>query len=42
MPSTLIELGFISNPEEAALMSEEPERFARGIYRGLQEYFGML
>ncbi len=42
MPATLIELGFISNPAEAQLMSEEPGRFARGIYRGIQQYFGML
>ena len=42
MPSTLIELGFVSNPAEAALMSEDPESFARRIYRGIQQYFGML
>ena len=42
MPATLIELGFISNPTEAQLMSENPGLFARGIYRGIQEYFGML
>ena len=42
MPATLVELGFITNPTEAALMSEEPGRFARGIYRGIQEYFGLL
>ena len=42
MPSTLVELGFISNPAEARLMSEEPQTFARGIYRGIREYFGMV
>lgn len=42
MPATLVELGFITNPTEAALMSEEPGRFAQGIYRGIQEYFGLL
>ena len=42
MPSTLIELGFISNPSEAALMESEPELFARGIYRGILQYFGLL
>ena len=42
MPATLIELGFITNPAEAALMSEDPELFARGIYRGIQQYFGLL
>ena len=42
MPSILIEMGFISNPAEAALMSEEPERFAQGIYQGILQYFGLL
>lgn len=42
MPAALIELGFISNPAEAELMSENPGLFARGIYRGIQQYFGML
>ena len=42
MPAVLVEMGFISNPEEAALMSEEPELFAQGIYRGILQYFGML
>ena len=42
MPATLVELGFISNPAEAELMSENPGLFARGIYRGIQQYFGML
>lgn len=42
MPSVLVELGFITNPAEAQLMQREPERFARGVYRGIQEYFGLL
>lgn len=42
MPAVLVELGFISNPAEARQMSEEPEIFARGIYRGIREYFGMM
>jgi len=40
MPAVLVELGFISNPEEAALMNSNPELFARGIYNGILEYFG--
>ena len=39
MPAILVELGFITNPEEAALMNANPELFARGIYNGILEYF---
>ena len=38
MPAVLVELGFISNPRDAALMRDEPRRFAEGIYRGILEY----
>jgi N-acetylmuramoyl-L-alanine amidase len=40
MPATLIELGFITNPRDAALMRDEPERFAQGMYRGIVDYVG--
>ena len=39
MPAVLVELGFISNPNDAYLMSERPELFAEGIYNGISEYF---
>ncbi len=39
MPALLVELGFISNPEEAALMANSPELFARGIANGIFDYF---
>ena len=39
MPAILVELGFITNPEEAALMNNNPALFARGIYNGILEYF---
>ena len=39
MPAVLVELGFISNPGDAALMNENPELFARGIYNGMLEFF---
>ena len=41
MPSLLIELGFITNPRDAELMSEESELFAQGIYRGILNYFDL-
>lgn len=41
MPAALIEMGYISNPSDAALMSGQPDLFALGIYNGIMEYFGM-
>lgn len=41
MPAVLVELGFISNPEEAALMRDRPELFARGVYDGILDYTGV-
>lgn len=40
MPAVLVELGFITNPSDAALMNGSPELFAEGIYRGILEYTG--
>ena len=40
MPAVLVELGFITNPSDAALMSGSPELFARGIYNGILEFTG--
>ena len=40
MPAVLVEMGFISNPSDAALMNDSPELFARGIYNGIVEYVG--
>ena len=39
MPAVLLEMGFISNPEDATLLSEHPELFAKGIYDGIVDYF---
>ena len=39
MPAVLLELGFITNPGDAALMRDNPGLFAEGIYRGLNDYY---
>lgn len=41
MPAVLVELGFISNPAEAALMRDRPDLFARGVYEGILDYTGI-
>ena len=41
MPAVLVEMGFITNPTDAELMAYSPELFARGIYRGILDYYGM-
>ena len=40
MPAVLVEMGFISNPGDAALMNNDPALFARGIYNGIVSYLG--
>lgn len=40
MPAVLVEMGFISNPGDAALMNNDPTLFARGIYNGIVSYLG--
>lgn len=40
MPAVLVELGFITNARDAALMANEPQLFADGITRGVLDYFG--
>ena len=41
MPSTLVEMGYITNPAEAELMATEPDLIALGIYNGILRYFGL-
>ncbi len=38
MPAVLLELGFITNANDASLMNTRPDLFARGIYDGIVEY----
>ena len=40
MPAVLVEMGFITNPTDAALMNNSPELFAQGIYNGIVAYLG--
>ncbi|MBE6714105.1 MAG: N-acetylmuramoyl-L-alanine amidase [Ruminococcaceae bacterium] len=40
MPATLIELGFITNPGDSALMANDPWLFATGVANGILSYLG--
>ncbi len=40
MPAVLVEMGYISNENDATLMNTRPELFARGLYNGILNYFG--
>ncbi len=42
MPAVLVELGFITNPYDAQLMTESPGLFAAGITNGVLDYYGRL
>ena len=42
MPAVVVEMGFITNSSDAALMVSSPNLFALGIYRGILEYYGLL
>ena len=42
MPAVLVEMGFISNSNDASLMNNSPELFAEGIYNGILQYTGLL
>lgn len=38
MPAVLVEMGFITNEEDANLMVNQPDLFAQGIYQGTVAY----
>lgn len=40
MPATLIEIGFLTNQAEAYLMSTDPSAYAKGMFIGIQRFFG--
>ncbi len=42
MPAVLVEMGFISNQNDAELLANSPYLFATGIYRGILKYYGLL
>ncbi len=42
MPATLVELGFITNPGDAALLAYSPQLFSAGVVNGVLAYYGML
>lgn len=41
MPSVLVELAFISNPQDAQKLRDDPYGFAYAIYQGILQYFGV-
>ena len=40
MPAALVETGFISNRYDRAILTEQPDLCARGLYAGIMKYFG--
>ncbi len=42
MPAVLLEMGYISNTNDATLLDNSPELFAQGVFDGIQAYFDAL
>ncbi|MBQ6702904.1 MAG: N-acetylmuramoyl-L-alanine amidase [Clostridia bacterium] len=41
MPAVLIEMGYLTNENDAYLLSQRPQLFADAIYEGILSYFGL-
>ena len=41
MPAALLEMGFITNAQDAHMLSHHPYMFAEGIYNGILSYFDL-
>ncbi len=41
MPAVLMEMGFITNPSDAAVMRDRADAVARGMYNGILRYYGL-
>lgn len=42
MPAVLVEMGFISNTNDAILLRDSSELFVQGLYKGILSYFNTL
>ncbi len=40
MPAILVEMAYITNPEDAELLANNQYEFAQGIFNGIMRYFG--
>ncbi|WP_313344429.1 N-acetylmuramoyl-L-alanine amidase [Sedimentibacter sp.] len=42
MPAVLVEMGYLTNPRDAAIIRDQQWNIAYGIYRGILDYFGFM